>query len=449
MIFKTILFICLCNIATAGEEKEPIVVRLETEAKLLPLYAARWMNDNAGLDESYVKKLEEIWRFDLGHNGSTSLLPPTNENDALANKSANLGNPETWASKRVFYVTKARIQDKKLIVQLLTVNAQMIKAVNPIALTGDLSQDRQKIHRLADTIHKDLFGEEGIASTRFLYTLRTQSPSTKKWSSDVWEADYDGGNARQISQAAGYSISPAYIPSEPGKISGNMVYVSYLNGQPKIYISSLKDGSSKRLTLMRGNQLMPTVSFQRDKIAFISDITGNPDLFVQTFSPETGAIGKPNQVFAAFKATQGSPTFSPDGKQIAFVSNKDGSPRIYIIDIPSPGASLKGIKARLITKQSKESTAPAWSPDGSKLAYCAMTNGVRQIWVYDFDKKEERQVTQGAGHKENPTWGPNSLHLIYNSTGSSSDLYLINLHQPQAAKISSGTGEKRFPKWSN
>ena len=116
--------------------------------------------------------------------------------------------------------------------------------------------------------------------------------------------------------------------------------------------------------------------------------------------------------------------------------------------IPSPGSRLKDLSPKLITKQSRESTAPAWSPDGTKLAYCASINGVRQIWVYDFAKGEEKQLTQGPGNKENPSWGPNSLHLIYNSTSSNdSELYLINLNQTQPQKISVGPGEKHYPNW--
>ena len=193
---------------------------------------------------------------------------------------------------------------------------------------------------------------------------------------------------------------------------------------------------------------MPAISQQRDKVAFISDVTGNPDLFLQNFSPETGAIGKPQQIFSARQATQGSPTFSPDGNKIAFVSDKDGSAKIYVINIPDPGAGLKDIKATLISKANRENTAPSWSPDGNKLAYCSRTSGDRQIWVYDFKTKQEKQVTQGKFHKENPSWAPNSLHLTFNTTDpKSSELFIINLNQSDATQISSGPGEKRFPNW--
>jgi len=177
-------------------------------------------------------------------------------------------------------------------------------------------------------------------------------------------------------------------------------------------------------------------------------VTGNPDLFLQGINPETGATEKPRQIFRANRAVQSTPTFSPDGKRIAFVSNKDGSPRVYVMTIPPPSTKLEDIKVQLLSKQSRESTAPNWSPDGTKIAYCAMTQGVRQLWIYDFDKKEERQLTQGPGNKENPVWAPNSLHLAFNSTGANgSELYLLNLHQPQAVKITSGAGEKHFPSW--
>jgi TolB protein len=345
------------------------------------------------------------------------------------------------------YSIDVRVHEKMLDVNVKSSNGKGGSSAKNIALTGNINEDRHVIHKVADEIHKTQFGAEGIATSRFLYTNKITKGG--KTTSEIWEADYDGQNAIQVTRNGGYCITPCYVPPNSGSLPGSFLFVSYKSGQPKMYISSLQDGIGKRISYLGGNQFMPVMTKQRNQLAFISDITGNPDLFILPFGKDGKPNEKPRKIFTTAKGTQGTPTFSPDGNRIAFVSNKDGSPRIYIMNVPAAGVSLKDIKPQLITKACQDSTAPAWSPDGTKLAYCATTKGVRQIWIYDFQKKTETQLTQGSGNKENPTWASNSLHLIFNSTAANnSELYLVNLKQPKVVKISSGPGEKHFPNFS-
>lgn len=450
LFFLFITCSLLVRYGNAFEDEDSITVGLSTETALDPLYLTSIINNQSAFDEDHIKQLEKVLSFDLQHNGRTFLIQKSSEQEryATAGKFEQMGFPAEWKKQNIFYVVKPRISGKTVSAMMLDTHKQLLKKTDPITLTGDLSQDRRLIHKLADSIYKGLFDSEGIASTKIIYTVKNISGKDEGLS-EIWESDYDGGNPRQITHLNTLCVSPVYIPPKPGYVASNVLYTSYQLGQPKIYIGSLKGGSTaQRLSYMRGNQLMPAISRQRDKIAFISDVTGNPDLFLLSFSTESGAIGKPQQIFSAKQATQGSPTFSPEGERIAFVSNKAGSPRVYVIDVPEPGASLKNIKATLISKQNRESTAPSWSPDGTKIAYCSRQQGDRQIWIYDFRTGQEKQVTKGPGNKENPSWAPNSLHLVFNTADRDrNDIHIISLNESESVKITSSKGQSSYPSW--
>lgn len=249
---------------------------------------------------------------------------------------AHDGQTEVVSSTKCPRKLEVKISQKTASVKLTLPNAS--KGIEEVPLTGELAKDRFALHQIHDTLFQALYGAPGIASTRILYTVRSRKGNDpEKWGSEVWSADYDGANAKPQTAENCLCVTPTFIPTKSGGRCRHYLYVSYKIGQPKIFAASLEDQVGKRLTYLRGNQLMPAVSPTLDKIAFIGDITGNPDLFIQDFSIENGMTGKPRQVFCAAGAAQGTPTFSPDGKTLAFVSNKDGTPRIYMLEIPFPG----------------------------------------------------------------------------------------------------------------
>jgi len=94
------------------------------------------------------------------------------------------------------------------------------------------------------------------------------------------------------------------------------------------------------------------------------------------------------------------PTWSPDGKQIAFNAgnpNPGGeiTRRVYVMGID-------GKNKRLLTEEHAET--PCWSPDGEKIAFRSWRGGRVEVCVIDVDGKNFKQLTQGGGN--DPVWSP-------------------------------------------
>ncbi|MEI6241788.1 MAG: Tol-Pal system protein TolB [Chlamydiota bacterium] len=439
------IWLAVISVAWADEEME---VALSTESVLFPTYVAAIENKDQSFSSLYVESLEKILQFDLKYAGYFFLLPKEEAKEKVLLQDKEGFRSVLWNKKLCMFVMKPAIVQKKLSLQVFLVESKGIKKFSEISLSGVLSKDRKKIHQLTDTLIEGVLQKKGFALAKVLYTVRTPvQGQSKKWISELWVCDYDGANGVALTRENSYCVHPIFFPRKNSSIH-EILYVSYKTGQPKIYLSSLEKAEATTFVSLRGNQLIPSLSPNGNRLAFISDAAGRPDLFVQKLDSDGKCCEKPIQLFSFPRATEASPSFSPDGEKLSFVSDKDGSPRIYIMKIPESN-SFKTPYVQVVTRRNKINVTPAWSPDGTKLAYSAKTSDIYQIWIYDFVTDEEWQLTKGPGNKENPSWAPDSMHVIYNTEDAgSAELYMTNLHQMESVKImTAGGGRKRFPCW--
>ncbi len=413
-------------------------VSLPTQRAKAPIYITDIHAPPSEFDFGFLEKLRQILVFDLNTSGSSKVIPKTASFEKLLNWPEVRSDFDLahWKKEKIPFVVAIQLIDKRLQLTVFDVGKGSSKRYPGLILTGSLDQDRREVHRLASLVQHDLFGTSGVSALKIIYAKRFKSGSD--WKSELWMCDSDGLNDRQVISDEGYCVSPAFFPHEK-----EFYYVSYREGQSKIYRASIGSHDSEILVQLRGSQVLPSVNRKGDQVAFITDATGSPELFIQNLGGQGKAAGKPRQIFSAPKATQASPTYSPDGKKIAFVSDKGGSPRIYVTEV-----SLGGAEPRLLTRVNRENTSPSWSPDGTKIAYSAKVEGVRQIWIYDFASDEERSITTGNENKENPTWAPDSLHLVYNTESNEKcELYRIHVCQTEPILITKGPHQKRFASW--
>ena len=116
------------------------------------------------------------------------------------------------------------------------------------------------------------------------------------------------------------------------------------------------------------------------------------------------------QVVARSKESLLSPSWSPDGKKIAYVSFESGNSNIYVQDITTGSRQLveshpKGING-----------APAWSPDGSKLAVALSFSGNLNIYVLDMASRQETRITSNnLAINTQPVWAPDGQSIYFTS----------------------------------
>lgn len=411
---------------------EDLEVRLATKTPLVPIYLSTFHSDD--YDWRKYEDLRETLETDLNQSGIANVIKREQEwEDSLKfPEKRNRFDTSFWKKAQIPFCLRAHVVQNRLEIYAFNIEQGTSKKYPPIPL------ERRAIHQLADTIQKDLFGQDGIASLRIIYTKRAKNPNKGlEFLSELWMCDSDGKNAIQLTKNNSYCMSPHFLPHS----ATDFFYTSEKSGQSKIYLASLSDPEGKLMVDLRGNQAL--AAMKANHLAFITDVAGRPDLFIQNFDASGKTIGKARQLFSAPRATQASPTFSPDGKRIAFVSDKDGPPRIYVLNVVD-AKSTKKQNPQLITKRNRENTSPSWSPDGTKLAYSAKVDGVRQIWVYDFLTNEESQLTVGPENKENPDWAPDNFHLVYNTESEEQcDLYIIDINQKDPIQIGPG----RFASW--
>ncbi|MBA2714516.1 MAG: PD40 domain-containing protein [Rubrobacteraceae bacterium] len=143
----------------------------------------------------------------------------------------------------------------------------------------------------------------------------------------------------------------------------------------------------------------------------------------------------------------GMSSWSPDGRRIAFVSDRDGNWEIYVM-------APDDTKQRRLTNTPEDEGSPVWSPDGKKIAYLVDPFGDPTIWVMKADGSGSRQLARASW----PSWSPDGkriVYTVYSDTGEGR-LYVMNAEGsdqhaiPAASLIErlSGNADGEEPAWS-
>jgi TolB protein len=285
--------------------------------------------------------------------------------------------------------------------------------------------ERAQAHRLADDVVLKLTGVNGIAETKIAFKRVTGSRS-----SEIFVADFDGFNARPVTQDNTDAAAPCWVPGHMA-----IYYTSYKLGSPNIFYQNLTEGSRRNFAHYPGMNSSAAVSADGQKVAMILSKGGSPDLYV------CDADGSHLKQLTETPEDESSPCWSPDGRWICYAAKINERRALWKVSVDG------GAPQRIPTSGISSPSEPDWSPDGKWIAFTAQMGGF-EICVIPAAGGTATPLVSG----EDPSWAPNSRTLVYarRSSGGGRQLAVVDVPTKQTRDTSrqAGNGANSQPSWA-
>lgn len=292
-------------------------------------------------------------------------------------------------------------------------------------IEGPLQNFRNIVHRISDEVIQQITGERGVHTTKIAYVVRQGEAR------EIFIADFDGANLKQITRNQSINLSPVWTPDNQ-----KIAFTSYLKRNPDLYLIDLDGKNLRQFTLYAGLNVSPSWSPDGKQIALMLGKEGKSDIYILNASG-----GDPKRLTTGH-GNESTPRWSPDGRQIVFSSDRSGSPQIYIM-------SSDGSNVRRLTYEGNYNTSPAWSPKGDRIAFCGRAGGQFHIFTIGIDGTGLKKLTPNGSNNESPCWSPDGRYIAFSSTRQGgSKIFIMNANGFNQRPLTSSKGGEMSPAWS-
>jgi TolB protein len=236
------------------------------------------------------------------------------------------------------------------------------------------------------------------------------------------------------------------IIQQLGGIAGiaetKIYYVSTRSGNKEIFVMDYDGMNERQLTHLGTLSLSPHVSPDNSRVAFSS--LGRDGWSIRMFSLDLNRM----VAFPAWGDTTLSPAWSSDGTKLAFSSARTADPEIYVCD-------ASGGNARRITSFRGPDVSPVWNPKtNAQIAWVSGRTKLPQIYIMDADGANISRMTDG-GYATSPSWSPSGQFLAFawnRSYGPGApggeDIYVMDIASKRWTQLTHDAGANDFPSWS-
>ena len=206
---------------------------------------------------------------------------------------------------------------------------------------------RRAAHKCSDLIYARLTGEDPFFDSRIAYIAETGPKDNRVKRLAVM--DSDGANHRFLTLGSATALTPRYSPDY-----SKIMYLSYVDGNPRIYVYDIGSGKQTLVTENRNPTLAPRWSPDGRSILYSMAVAGNTDIYRV---PVTG--GRSTRLTDTPGIDIGG-SYSPDGRRIVFESDRSGTQQCYVMD-------ADGSNQRRVSFFGGRCATPEWSRAATRL----------------------------------------------------------------------------------
>jgi Tol biopolymer transport system component len=253
---------------------------------------------------------------------------------------------------------------------------------------------------------------------------------------DIWLIRPDGSDELNLTGEFpnGFAEAPVWAPDGRG-----LAYdaVPSADVSRDIYYIDLASRQLRPLTTLPGFDCYPSYSPDGSQIVYMSERGGNRDLFIMD------SEGNELLQLTDHPGYDYEPAWSPDGAQIVFTSRRTGNSELFIVN--ADGSDL-----RQLTDEAKLDWRPSWSPDGEWIAFETWRNGNADIYMMRPDGSDLTQLTDNPAEDGHPTFSPDGHYLVFHSTRAGNyQLFIMDLANPgEAWHLPTESPYALLPAWS-